>query len=309
MLLKQPQLPEQSLATEPVAPLAFITEEIAVLPFAPCGITGLAWYDSAACLHDDHTPAVTDATRNRVAVVVACAGRFATCAFAEPASQSGCGYVLIGLVGRCCSVLRLNIGPSHPSGRWFPLDHPRNACADCCTQIAGGGPLPAELPTNKLREDRQPHLSLLCLFRSRHGKRGAILVNEAHDGLPAFRSVLIFLLSVANSVIGNRPIPTPDNDDIVVAIVDHLAYQCPLVFICRWKQLHSSRYTVKFQQCLHHLLSLFSQILIGRAYENLVSFVHSPSRCYFLAPHPFPALRPPLSVLRSPNTFLKNSPV
>ncbi|MNP20985.1 hypothetical protein D3C76_1135880 [compost metagenome] len=85
--------------------------------------------------------------------------------------------------------------------------------------------------------------------------------------------------SITHSLRPDRPIPSANNQKIVIAIINYFLNKLPLFLIGSRKQLHTCRNTIHFHQRLSYILPLIHKVYIGRTYEYLITLIHSP-------PHP-----------------------
>ncbi len=77
---------------------------------------------------------------------------------------------------------------------------------------------------------------------------------------PTFDCVIVFLLGVTYPVLTEGTVACSDDEDIVVAIVNDLLNELPLLFVGCRKQLHASRNAVHFHQCLDDVLPLLLKV-------------------------------------------------
>src|SRR5258707_984470 len=77
-------------------------------------------------------------------------------------------------------------------------------------------------------------------------------------------------LRVANAVRPNAAISSPDDDNVVIAVVNYTANKRPLILACSREQFHTGGNTVELQQGMHDFLPLRSQVFERRTHEDLV---------------------------------------
>src|SRR4051812_36008960 len=99
-------------------------------------------------------------------------------------------------------------------------------------------------------------------------------MNEREDWLLGQLRVLKLHFGIANAVFGRGPIPPPDHEYIIVAIIDHSLNKGPLVFVRSRKQFHSGGKMIEAEECLHYGLALLLQISKSGADKDLIAFIH-----------------------------------
>src|SRR5712691_7432870 len=99
-------------------------------------------------------------------------------------------------------------------------------------------------------------------------------MKESDHRLIARDRVFVLHLRKTLPIFPDRAVTTSDNRHVVVAIVDYLLYESPLVVIRSGKQLHSRRNTVQFQKCLHDLLAFLPKVTVCGTNEHLIPLFH-----------------------------------
>ena len=85
-------------------------------------------------------------------------------------------------------------------------------------------------------------------------------------------------------MLAQRTISSPNNQDVVITIIDNTLDKFELFGVRCRKKFHSCRNAVQTHDCLHHLRTFFFQVCICWTYYYLVSFIHI---IHFLKNHCF----------------------
>lgn len=89
----------------------------------------------------------------------------------------------------------------------------------------------------------------------------------------SFRIIKLFF-RVTYSMLAQRTISSPNNQDVVITIIDNTLDKFELFGVRCRKKFHSCRNAVQTHDCLHHLRTFFFQVCICWTYYYLVSFIH-----------------------------------
>jgi hypothetical protein len=89
--------------------------------------------------------------------------------------------------------------------------------------------------------------------------------------------IIIFFFCIANAFCGSRSMASSNDEEVAVTVIYNALDELKLVFIRSWKEFHPSRYAIHLHEDLDYLKPLLFEICVGRADENLISFVYVPT--------------------------------
>jgi hypothetical protein len=145
------------------------------------------------------------------------------------------------------NVLLREVVSPNPTGRWVLLDHTNKTPTDHGAEFGRTRPLFAHASLDERIEFfKEFPLSRIPFRFVRWQRVDATVVKP--DCRLAFDRVPILRFRVADAVWTDRAVPTSDNHDVIIAVVNHALDEAPLILTRGRKQLHSGWHAIKLQR-------------------------------------------------------------